>query len=80
MKPDGFKPKISELIDLLNQQKTIAENLIEGAKQFDSEGKIIKAWQSYLDKLDEQDKMLFDLAKDMEISFENDLYKKVVKK
>ena len=77
MKTDGFKPKISELIDLLNQQKTIAENLLEGAKHFDGDGKIIKAWQSYLDKLNEQDKMLFDLAKDMEISFENDLYKKI---
>ena len=78
-KIDGFKPQISELMELLNQQKSIAENLLEGSKEFDSEGKIIKAWQLYLEKLDEQDKMLFNLAKDMEVSFENDLYKKIVK-
>ncbi|MBQ7705458.1 MAG: hypothetical protein IJT73_08550 [Selenomonadaceae bacterium] len=78
-KIDGFKPQISELIDLLNQQKNIAENLLEGSKEFDSEGKFIKAWQLYLEKLDEQDTMLFNLARNMEVSFENDLYKKIVK-
>ena len=78
-KMDGFKPKISELIDLLNQQKNIAENLLEGSKEFDKDGKFIKAWQLYLEKLDEQDEMLFNLARDMEVSFENDLYKKIVK-
>ncbi len=78
-KPDGFKPQISELINLLDQQKTIAESLLEGSKEFDKQGKIIKAWQLYLDKLNEQDKMLFDLARDMEVSFEEDLYKKIVR-
>lgn len=79
MKPDGFKPQISELMELSNQQKSMAENLLEGSKQFDKRGEIVKAWQLYLEKLDEQEKLLFELARNMNVSFENDLYKEIVR-
>ena len=79
-KEEGFKPQISELIDLLNQQKNIAENLLEGTKSFDKDGEIVKGLQSYLEKLDEQDDIIFNVAKKMEVSFENDLYKKMLEK
>ena len=79
-KDEGFRPLLSELIDLLKQQKDIAENLIEGAKPFDKDGEILKGLQSYLEKIDEQDEIIFNVARKMEITFENDLYKKIVEK
>ena len=79
-KDEGFRPLLSELIDLLKRQKDIAENLIEGAKPFDKDGEILRGLQSYLEKLDEQDEIIFNVAKKMEVTFENDLYKKIVEK
>jgi len=79
-KDEGFRPLLSELIDLLKRQKDIAENLIEGAKPFDKDGEISKGLQLYLEKLDEQDEIIFNVAKKMEVTFENDLYKKIVEK
>ena len=79
-KDEGFRPLLSELIDLLKQQKDIAENLIEGAKPFDKDGEILKGLQLYLDNLQEQDEIIFNVARKMEITFENDLYKKMLEK
>ena len=79
-KDEGFRPLLSELIDLLKRQKEAAENLIEGAKPFDKDGEIIKGLQAYLEKLDEQDEIIFNVAKKMEVTFENNLYKKMVEK
>ena len=79
-KDEGFRPLLAELIDLLKRQKDIAENLIEGAKPFDKDGEILRGLQSYLEKLDEQDEIIFNVAKKMEVTFENDLYKKIVEK
>jgi len=79
-KDEGFRPLLSELIDLLKRQKDIAENLIEGAKPFDKDGEISKGLQLYLEKLDEQDEIIFNVAKKMEVTFENDLYKKIMEK
>ncbi len=79
-KDEGFKPLLSELIDLLKQQKDIAENLLEGAKPFDKDGEITKGLQLYIAKLDEQDEIIFNVAKKMEVTFENDLYKKMLEK
>lgn len=79
-KDEGFRPLLSELIDLLNQQKAIAENLLEGTKSFDKDGEIVKGLQSYLEKLDEQDEIIFNVARKMEVTFENDLYKKMLEK
>lgn len=79
-KDEGFRPLLSELIDLLKRQKDIAENLIEGAKPFDKDGEIIKGLQLYIEKLDQQDELIFSVAKKMEVTFENNLYKKIVEK
>ena len=79
-KDEGFRPLLAELIDLLKRQKDIAENLIEGAKPFDKDGEILKGLQLYLDNLQEQDEIIFNVAKKMEVTFENNLYKKMVEK
>lgn len=81
MKKDtDFRPLLAELIDLLRQQKELAENLLEGSKPFDKNGEITKGLQAYIENLEEQDNIIFNVAKKMEISFENDLYRKIAGK
>lgn len=72
--------RISELIDLLKQQQEIADSLSVDFENFNRDEKLAEMWRAYLIKLQEQDELIFKFARKLEISFENDLYRKIVEK
>ena len=76
----NFKPLLSELIDLLKQQKEVAENLTAEFENYEKNDELDAMWQAYLKQLQEQDELIFKFAKKLEITFENDLYKEIVAK
>ena len=76
----NFKPLLSELIELLKQQKEVAENLTAEFENYEKNDELAAMWQAYLKKLQEQDELIFKFAKKLEITFENDLYKEIVAK
>ena len=76
----NFKPLLSELIELLKQQKEVAENLTAEFENYEKNDELDAMWQAYLKKLQEQDELIFKFAKKLEITFENDLYKEIVAK
>ena len=76
----NFKPLLAELIELLKQQREVAENLTAEFESYEKNDELDAMWQAYLKKLQEQDELIFKFAKKLEITFENDLYKEIVAK
>lgn len=74
-----YKPIIEEMIDLLNRQKKLSIELLGKVKSNDKDEEFLWAVREHIEKIDVQAESLEKVARMAQISFEKDLYKKIVR-
>lgn len=75
-----YKPIVTELVDNYYHQLQVTEKFIAKVKETDNDEKLLAALQNYYEKFKIIDDALKEVAVLVQSSYENDLYKKVVKK
>ena len=75
-----YKPIVEEMIDLMNRQKKLALVLLDKVKKSDRDEEFLWAIREHIEKIDVQAETLEKIARMTQISFEDDEFKKVVKK
>ena len=68
------------MIDLMNRQKKLALVLLDKVKKSDRDEEFLWAIREHIEKIDAQAESLERIARMTQISFEDDEFKKVVKK
>ena len=75
-----YKPIVEEMIDLMNRQKKLSIDLLGKVRNSDKDEEFLWAIREHLEKIDAQAETLEKIARMTQISFEDDEFKKVVKK
>ena len=75
-----YKPVVEELIDLMNRQKKLSIDLLGKVRSSDKDEEFLWAIREHIEKIDAQAESLERIARMTQISFEDDEFKKVVKK
>lgn len=75
-----YKPVVEELIDLLNRQKKLSIELLGKVRSADKDEEFLWAIREHLGKIDAQAETLEKIARMVQISFEDDEFKKLVAK
>ena len=74
---ENYKPVVTELVDLMNQQKKLALNLFIAAKTSANDKIFLDEIRDYLSAIDDQAEALEKIVRRTEISAENDAFKKI---
>ncbi len=74
-----YKPVVTELLDLMNQQKNIAMNLLTTARKFENDEEFLWAIRNYLDAIDAQIEAFVKVMRMTQTAFENDEFHQLKK-